>query len=447
MSGCNAATSVIGLMLCAACQVDERIAVALPPLGDTPSAILRIDTPTEARAWALTPAEDPVLDPLPALLTDEATLALASFQLRLEQLGLQRGELDLAQQTAGSPLPAPHAAFVLDISGADPTPTWTPHPALPSGLDTLRVRPGQGPCRALRATTVALPDYDTPGVLWPIDDTTYLVGTHTQGAYYRVSRAGVEPLPALRGLPGSAMAISADEELWLFGEHGRTAHGTLARGFVAGPAAPSETHVVDVVPVPGSTQALDVFAATHTGGLLRFDGRRWTRLVAESEPIGTYSRSMVALAADHVVMTTNSAEVARWRRGQLTREQPYPSETREIEAVGWAPGLGLVAGAAIEGRLLVDAGDGRWTFLGAQGLGPDGLGLGLDDLVAYEDGLFMTGTLGAHTQWWPDWGYCEPGTPLGPAGSRRIHVRGDGTVVVLMDIGSVSNGQLVWLDP
>jgi hypothetical protein len=89
VSGCNAATSVIGLMLCAACQVDERIAVALPPLGDTPSAILRIDTPTESRAWALTPAEAPVLDPLPAVLTDEATLAVASFELRLEQLGLQ----------------------------------------------------------------------------------------------------------------------------------------------------------------------------------------------------------------------------------------------------------------------------------------------------------------------------------------------------------------------
>jgi hypothetical protein len=194
-------------------------------------------------------------------------------------------------------------------------------------------------------------------------------------------------------------------------------------------------------------RTLDLFAATHLGGLLRFDGSRWQSLIAESETIGTYSRSMVVLAADHVVMTTNSADIARWQRGQVTRERPYPDDTREIEAVGWAPGLGLVAGAAIEGRLLVDRGVGRWTFLGAQGLGPDGLGLGLDDLVAYEDGLFMTGTLGAHTQWWPDWGYCERGTPLGPAGSRRIHTRTDGTLVVLMDIGSESPGQLVWLDP
>lgn len=428
------------------CRSTERIAVELPPLGDTPSAILRLDTPTETRAWVLTPDTPPLADPLPAVFTDEATLVVASFDLSLAQLGLERGELDLTQHTSGRPLPAPHAAYVLEVAGDTP-PKWTPQAALPSALEALKVRPGLGPCRVLRATTVALPDYDTPGVLWPVDDTTYLIGTHTQGAYYRVRRSGVEALPALRGLPGSAVASAADGELWLFGERGRTAHGTLARGFVAGPPAPSETHVVDVVPVPGSTRALDLFAATHLGGLLRFDGSRWQSLIAESETMGTYSRSMVALAADHVVMTTNSADVARWQRGQVTRERPYPDDTREIEAVGWAPGLGLVAGAAIEGRLLVDRGVGRWTFLGAQGLGPDGLGLGLDDLVAYQDGLFMTGTLGAHTQWWPDWGYCERGTPLGPAGSRRIHTRTDGTVVVLMDIGSESPGQLVWLDP
>lgn len=435
-------------MLCAGCSSSERIAIELPPLGDTPTAVLRLETPTETRAWVLTPDTPPVLEARPAVYTDEATLTAASFALRPDQLGLTRGELALDQHTTGLSLPAPHAAFVLEVAG-DTTPAWTSVPGLPSVFDTLKVRPGPGPCRALRATTVPLPDYDTPGVLWPVDEVTYLVGTHTQGAYYLVRRSGVERLPALRGLPGSAIAGAADGELWLFGERGRVAHGTLAGGFAEGPPAPSETHVVDVVAVPGSTLALDVFAATHRGGLLRFDGRRWQDLVPESEPAseGTYSRSMVARAADHVVMTTNSADVARWHRGQVTRERPYPGDTREIEAVAWAPGLGLLAGAGIEGRLLLDQGDGRWAFLGAQGLGPDGLGLGLDDLVAYDGGLFMTGTLGAHTQWWPDWGYCERGTPLGPAGSRRIHVRPDATIVVLMDIGRESHGQVVWLDP
>jgi len=422
-----------------ACARDV-VMVTLPEIADARSALLVARSAERQQVWALdltaAVALPTIDDP------GDIALELAAFALPLSALGLETGELDLSTLTRGRPLPMIAGAFETKL--VDTAEPWKARADLPGSLQSVRLPNARGPCVDLRLRIQPIESSERPAVLVGLDDERVLVGTRA-GDFFLSTPDSIAPLPALTGLPGASGVRTPDGEIWLFGSDGSTAHGSLEDGFVPGPTAPGSADLVVAAVVAGSTHAVDLLAVSTSGELFQLDGARFISL-AEGRDAETVTRSLAVIGPRHAVWTAHSSFVHRYRDGVATLEEPSHDLMREIASVAVIPALGLVAGAVIEGRLLLDRGDRQWTMLEPVDGGPSGLGIDVYAIEPFGDGFWAGGSTGSHTQWYPGWGFCE----VGPAISRQavVHaIRAGPSIVVTTDAARGGYPALAWLVP
>jgi len=432
------------LLLLGACTQSDVVRVSLPPLGSAQSAILTLTAGNDRRAWALDLSSNPV--DAPFIESGEAVdLALAAYEAPLVRIGLTAGPLDLAAHMDGRSLPSVVASFEMRVESS--TAAWHTVNDVPPVIGRIRVPGPEGPCADLVQTTLTLPVMQSPGVLLVLDGERVLIGTH-QGSFFIATRTGLTPVPALDGLPGMAFARISDGTLWLFGRGGATARGTLETGFTRTSSAPLARDLVLAEPVPGVRD--DFFVVSRLGDVFRYDGSRWLTLF-DGRGGDTYFRSFVSLSPTHFLLTSDSEIVHRYDRGTIVDETPATAavagETREIEALALIPELGVVASTSFDGKFAVDSGDRRWRLLPTPAASATGLGVGADEMIAYRGGFWVAGTTGAHTQWYPSWGFCSPGHPFSNKPILRVTVQGDALVAVTDYDVNGGPPVVLWLDP
>lgn len=349
-------------------------------------------------------------------LSGDADIYTMGFGCALERLGLEAG----LQERAVAPeeeVRLPQALFEREVTtGQD---NWrTSSQRSDDVQDALRALPltRESNCRTwtaqLEPVDVTLPNdgHGSAALAMSLQDGSAIVAS-VDGYYYRVWATGrVEDLPRSWPRAPRAMHAMADGTLWLFDGEGVLHRGSIDAGFevvaAGGPAAPEGVLAALAGPRDSDT-AFELFVATSSKMLARFDGAAWE--VLDQQPTTNFFVPVVAwLGPGHAMAPGFGGRVVEYRDTELIRHL-LPGQASPI-GISQVPGVGVLVGSTgglvyvyvqddAEWRLHGDPGFEEYTLL----LNPlPGRGLLVGGMIKTRAFRF------GFSQWLPELGYCEP---------------------------------------
>jgi hypothetical protein len=437
-------TELLALLAAAACS-EGRLEVPLPDLPAHGALILLIadQTSLELDAYDLETIGSAGLPHVPRL-TETTELDALVFSGGLTSLGLTAGPFQPGP--GGIPLLSltPTVAVTATLTVARGFSGWSAIVRPSSVLASVRV-PGdtRKPCETFAVTQMVIDNGDGVGTLAvPIDDTTILYATGNHH-FFEITKGLAKALPATTSTLPSAGGFRDDSgTLWLFGDFGQVAQGTLQHGFKPMPSSVGGGPIRWAVG-RGSGDAITVYALTDHGTLTKLSSGAWSLIAEEND--STFNHGLVAVWPDDVYTVSGvNPTVFHYKRDISTTEDPHASYP--FYALNLIPGIGVVAAESFDGRLFATMPGRGWTPLEG-GDDPQRLSVAPYDLAPIgRAGLLVAGALGAATQYFAAYGFCSPGMQKYTASPIRF-VRNAGEDLVLFPDDVDQEGRIVisWL--
>ncbi|MBI4821615.1 MAG: hypothetical protein HY791_35465 [Deltaproteobacteria bacterium] len=370
-------------------------------------------------------------------VVDGSTIFAVRFDRALDELGISSG-----WQSEGD-APLPEWTDVLVASRLDGALVFEAEPDPPPSVTGLKVhRELASRCVPLDVTTVRLDGArGRANFVLALDESSALVGT-TVG-FFRVNHERSEPVPSMNEAPRLAAYKASDGEIWLVGGRQRVARGTLEAGFTDTSSLtldPGQQADLQGLEVDGK---LELFVASESFHVERFDGRTWSSLFELERTTGDGS-FVAPIGPRHVVaLSRRGHEIFDWRDGDLTRIKLFDGAIdqvlAELQSMFRVPGLGVVAGGR-RGRLFGIVGE-EWRGLDTVGYLP------VNFVVPLADGYIVGGGDGVVTHWFPGAGACEART-VSTDGRHLVGAARVGDSVVLAEedaIEDTTDLHVVWM--
>lgn len=381
----------------------RMVDVTVPPIPERGSLILVVSSAQTLRIFAADAGQT-----LPALSqTEDLSVHALIYACGLERLDVARG-WSLPSGAFVAPVGPTIWAYDASTTEWSERATWPPGvvPATPDGcarFTTVDVPlPGTrtsqalaaislGDDRVLVATTLSAPEPGQPSEAFFIVD--------ARGAT-RVPESVLPP-----GTPNRGAFRDAAGRIFLVGIDGRMAVGTLDDAFIEAPplVATSATVCHATVWLDGAPDGSELYAVTSARAIQRFDGARWTSLVALDDcPVynDPAAGDVMWLGPGRGLAVVPDTADRVWRLdGDAVRQEALEDRVLSVvpSAIGQTPGWGLIVGARI-GGLYVEQ-DRTWELIPAFSIDH------VRRLGVLDDSLLCSCGEGV-TEFHPEWGRC-----------------------------------------
>jgi hypothetical protein len=422
---------LVGVALLAACVEQDVRSVPLPPAPADARVALIAALPS--RLW-LVDLDAP--EPLPALEDEAQTLAAVYYEVPLSEFRVRAGEVPMS--STGYALPERTSWLTELRAGDDSPPAWRVLDGLPPALVSRLIAPTVDDCPRFETRAQRLRRGPRASLLLP-DGSVLLV---IDGAHYRATPDGVQPLPALDGRLTTWAELAPDGTLWSFGMVGHVSFGPVDGSTLTVVATPHSEDLVGGL-VSANAEGLIVETVSLRGTVARYASGRWTTLV-EAEPGGIQARRGLGRtpAGELVVVSRGSSTVhVISATGGVTVEQPEDDATYGYTRVVYVEGLGLVVVRTYDGQALVREGPRRWRRLPGLVLDKSGFAIARDG-----DRLYVGGARGSMREL--ALGVVPRVCAVGPLVAGEIvdiHVTGPGTFVLVSDLDGSAAPGVAWL--
>jgi hypothetical protein len=301
-------------------------------------------------------------------------------------------------------LPASAALYTMQLPSS--APMWAaqdPSSLPPSVLNAKLDVPPVERCVDFTARSVSLDTRADALIGIGIDPHDVFAGTR-DGHFFNVTStvavryAGLSTnTPYLGGYRGPA------GDIWLAGDQGQIVHGHPDSGFSAvdHTATRGGNDWVHIDGPDDATAPFELFVATDSGTLDRFDGNAWHALVSrEPTPTELDWAVSVAWAAPGEVFAIGPSvtTIIHVRSGQLS-DEPFGSGDQIATTVAIIRGFGPVLGTNT-GRLY------RYNGTVWSEIPGTSFHLPVTTIAALDDGILFGGKDGVLAEWFPALGYC-----------------------------------------
>lgn len=422
----------MGVALLAACVEQDVRSVQLPPApADARVAVIAA---LPSRLW-LVDLDAP--EPLPALDDEARTLAAVYYEVPLAEFRVRAGEVPIS--STGYTLPERTSWLTELRPGDDSPPAWRVLDGLPPALVGRLIAPTIDDCPRFETRAQRLDRGPRAAVLLP-DGTVLLV---IDGAHYRATPNGVQPLPALGGRLTTWAALGPDGALWSFGLGGHVSFGPVDGSTLTEVKTPSAEDLVGGHVWAGPRGTV-VDTVSSRGTVTRYERGRWTTLLS-AEPGATEERRALGhTPSGELLVTSRGSSTVHVisPAGEVSLEQPDPDAASSGYArAAYVEGLGLVVVRMFDGQALVREGPRRWRRLAGAALDQSAFALERDG-----DRLYVGGSRGAMIEL--SLGTVPRVCAVGPLVSGEIldiFVPSPGTLVLVSDRDGSAPAGVAWL--
>jgi hypothetical protein len=382
--------------------------------------------------------------PLPYVnrLTKSTEVDVLVFAAGLATLGLTPGAFQPAQAGVSLFSTTPTIALTALVTAKSGFPGWSPLAAPTRALASVLV-PGdtRTPCETFQVNRLVIDNGDGVGTLSVPLDHSLLYATDA-GHFFEITPTAATLLPTLTSTHPSIGAWRDDAgQLWLFGDGGVVATGSLEHGFV--PAQPNPWGgLIHWFAGRGAGANLTLYAMNRGGVLSLYSGGGWSMIATEPQS-SSFSHGLAVVWPDDVYTTAGErSTVIHYHLGVPITEQP-PTDL-PLYALVNAPGIGIVAASSQDGRLFASMPGMGWTQLGG-GAPPDRLAVAAYAISTLgTNGVFVAGALGATTEYFSGYGFCPPGQ-YAASPIRTVHRLGDDVILLPDEVDSDGKIVITWL--
>ncbi len=304
-------------------------------------------------------------------------------------------------------------------------------------------------CYEFTSFPIALGDTSAVQLAFALSATEALVAT-VGAQFYRVTREGMTPVPALAEAPARAVLFAPDGSWWLGGQNGKMARANI-NGVIETLPSMTSTHTIsalagDLTVSPPEVYALSIRADMTKNGtvtLSRYSPNGWKVLAQVYQSEVKSDRAEIAyLGQGHLIAVYNSRFFWELKNNRVTTfslPDESPILPLALTSITQHPQFGLYAGAT-DGRLY-QTDDGRvWGIVPGVGI------FGAVEEVHPVPGGFLYGSLdGVVGQYFPGGQLC-PARQLASSDVELIVPVGESFLVAGGNI-TTGNNIVTWLRP